>query len=346
MTAKDLYALASYQYELPEELIAQYPLIPRDSSRLMIVDRSTGQISELVFRDLVDFLNQGDSFVFNDTRVIPARLKGKKRTGGDVEIFLTRRHGDGTWDALVKPGKRLQPGASVVFNPAFSCEVLELLADGGRRVRFHCQGDLETLLEECGHIPLPHYIRRPPDVDDKERYQTIYASKPGAIAAPTAGLHFSEEMLRQFDSKGITQTRITLHVGLSTFRPVQSEDIRTHYMHVERCIITEEAARHLNECPSGNRMICVGTTSCRALEAAANREGIIQPGDFDTNIFIYPGYSFKCVNALLTNFHLPASTLLMLVCAFAGYDLTMEAYAKAIKERFRFYSYGDAMLIL
>lgn len=347
MPENDLYSLSAYRYDLPEELIAQHPCEPRDSSRLMVVNRQTGEISETLFRSFPDFLHKGDSLVFNDTRVIPARLIGKRQSGGQAEIFLTRRHQDGTWDALVRPGKKLTPGTRVIFNPSFSCEIIEVLSSGERRIRFHAVGDLDTMLETCGQIPLPHYIRREPNPEDAQQYQTVYAAHPGALAAPTAGLHFTHEMLESLDKKGVSQVKVTLHTGLGTFKPVQTEDIRAHLMHEERYLITDEAAGLLNAVTASKAVqICVGTTSCRALEASASEKGIIRPGEFDTNIFIYPGYRFKYVKSLLTNFHLPGSTLLMLVCAFAGYDLVMEAYAKAVKERFRFFSYGDAMLIL
>jgi len=347
MLEPDLYKLSAYQYQLPEELIAQYPCDPRDSSRLLIVERSTGKITEKPFRVIEEMVHAGDSLVFNDTRVIPARLVGKKKSGGRAEVFLVRRHADASWDALVRPGKKLQPGATIVFSPAFSCEIAEVLANGERRIRFHCQGDLDNMLEQCGKIPLPHYIRREPSQEDAVRYQTIYAVHPGALAAPTAGLHFTDEMLNTLQHKGVSQIKITLHVGLGTFRPVKTEDIRTHDMHSERYFITPEAAGQLNRShKSEGRQICVGTTCCRALEAASTAQGIIEAGAYDTNIFIYPGYQFKYVNCLLTNFHLPGSTLLMLVSAFAGHELIMEAYARAVRDKFRFFSYGDAMLII
>lgn len=343
----NLYSLASYQYELPKEQIAQYPCSPRDKSRLMVVDRSTGNISEMIFRDLVDFLQAGDHLVFNDTRVIPARLLGKRESGGMAEIFLSRCLGDDLWEVLGRPGKKLRPGTIVTFGEGFACKVLEVLADGGRVVRFLYQGNFTELLNQYGEMPLPPYIQR--DVDplfDQERYQTIYAATPGAVAAPTAGLHFTEEMMILLTKKEVYQTKITLHVGLGTFRTVQVEDIRQHAMHTEHLFISPSAAEQLNQRKPTQRQICIGTTTCRALEAVATAEGDIPAGAYESNIFIYPGYHFKYVNSLLTNFHLPGSSLLMLVCALAGYELTMEAYAKAVKDRFRFFSYGDAMLIL
>lgn len=353
LNEKDLYALSSYQYALPEELIAQIPCDPRDSSRLMVIHKDSGNITEMVFRDLAGFLERGDGLIFNDSRVIPSRLIGRRnRMGSKTEVFLTRRHADSTWSALVRPGKKLPPGSSVEFNENLSCKVMEVLANGERRIQFHCQGNLEQLLEQCGQVPLPHYIRRQADADDVSRYQTVYAANPGSVAAPTAGLHFTEDLLRQFTEKGVSQTRLTLHVGVGTFRPVRTDDIRAHLMHPERCIISPEAAQTINEAAASNkRQICVGTTCCRMLETAAAeasvaKGSVIRPGEYDTDIFIYPGYSFRYVKNLLTNFHLPGSTLLMLVCAFAGYELMMEAYAKAVRDRYRFFSYGDAMLII
>jgi S-adenosylmethionine:tRNA ribosyltransferase-isomerase len=341
------YSLSSYQYELPEELIAQYPCEPRDSSRLMVIKRATAEIDEIPFRSLIDFLQPRDGLVFNDTRVVPARLIGKRATGGKAEVFLTRRHSDGSWNALVRPGRKMPIGTVIEFNAGFYCQVIEVFANGERRVRFHCQGDLDQLIENSGQIPLPLYIRRMPTEKDRTWYQTVFAAQPGALAAPTAGLHFSDEMLRALEFKGVSLMKLTLHTGLGTFRPVQTEDIRVHGMHAERYIITTETATQLNVShQEGHLQICVGTTCCRALESAAARSEGIHAGEFETNLFIYPGYQFKYVKSLLTNFHLPGTSLLMLVCAFAGRDLIMEAYAKAIKERYRFFSYGDAMLIL
>lgn len=314
----------------------------------MIVDRASGNISEIVFHELVNLLNAGDHLIFNDTKVIPARLLGKRTTGGETEIFLIRNEGNDLWEVMARPGKKLQPGAKVIFGEGFSCEIVDVLPDGNRRVLFHYAGNFDQLLQQYGQIPLPHYIRRESQSkSDTESYQTIYAANPGAVAAPTAGLHFTREMLTTLAQNGIYQTTITLHVGLGTFRPVMAEDIRDHQMHSEQIIITPEAAKQINaHCDSLKRQICVGTTSCRALETAASSEGIIAPGEYSSKIFIYPGYQFKQTKALLTNFHLPGSSLLMLVSAFAGIDLMKEAYAKAVREKYRFFSYGDAMLIL
>ncbi len=344
--SKDPFRLTSYHFDLPKELIAQTPSATRDQSRLMVIERATGRITEMVFRDLIDFLNDGDMLICNDTKVIPARLIGKRDGGGESEVFLIRRLEETLWEALVRPGRKLHAGSRVTFDADFFCEVLEVLPNGNRFIRFHCQGDFDLLLKKYGQMPLPPYIQREAGTTDADRYQTVYAAHSGAVAAPTAGLHFTREMLEMLMQKGVYQTTVTLHVGLGTFRPVQTEDIRQHQMHIERLIISSEAATQINQRPFGKRRICVGTTSCRALETASTMEGVIAAGEYDTNIFIYPGYRFKHVQALLTNFHLPGSSLLMLVSAFAGYDLTMEAYAKAIKERFRFFSYGDAMLIL
>jgi S-adenosylmethionine:tRNA ribosyltransferase-isomerase len=341
-----MYSLAAYQYELPEELIAQYPAHPRDSSRLMIVDRKTGNITATFFRTLIEMLTAGDHLVFNDTRVVPARLMGKRKNGGVSEIFLIKQHADGSWNALVRPGKKLQVGSTIHFQPNFYCEIIAIIPNGERVLRFHCEKNLDQLLLKHGLIPLPHYIRRDAVKEDLHSYQTVYAKHAGALAAPTAGLHFTEEILTELHRKGISTSSLTLHTGLGTFTPVKTVDIREHTMHAERAIILPEAAKELNQFSKGSGLnIVVGTTCCRALETAA-KEGIIVPGEYDTDIFIYPGYQFKYVKSLLTNFHLPGSTLLMLVSALAGYDLIKEAYKKAVMERFRFFSYGDAMLIL
>lgn len=345
---KNLFSLSSYQFDLPKELIAQHPCSPRDHSRLMIVERKTGRITEIVFHELPDFLQAGDHLIFNDTKVMPVRLFGTRSTGGISEIFLVRRIEEGVWEVLARPGRKLRVGSIVTFGEAFSCEILEILPDGNRYVRFRYQGDFEQALLKHGQMPLPHYIRRekgsPADYED---YQTVYATNPGAAAAPTAGLHFTREVLRALDDKHVNQTTITLHVGLGTFRPVQTEDIREHRMHTEQIIISSEAAERLNAFQhASKRQICVGTTTCRALESVATPAGEIAAGHYSSNLFIYPGYQFKYVSSLLTNFHFPGSSLLMMVSAFAGYELIQEAYAKAIEARFRFFSYGDGMLII
>lgn len=341
----DLYALSSYHYELPQELIAQYPCTPRDSSRLMVVDRASGNISEMVFRDIIDLFSPSDSLVFNDTKVIPSRLFGTRKGGGISEVFLTNKREDTVWEVMVKPGKKLPIGSKVTFGPDFSCEMIDILPDGRRVAQFIADGSFDELLVKYGKMPLPSYIKR--DVDrnvDAERYQTVFAANPGALAAPTAGLHFTDDLLKQLHEKQVNKTTVTLHVGLGTFLPVKTEDIRQHQMHMEKCYITEEAARQLNT--RKGKQVCVGTTSVRTLESVADEQGIIIPGEFETRAFIYPGYRFKYVQHILTNFHLPGSTLLMLVSAFAGRELILEAYRKAVKEKYRFFSYGDAMLIL
>lgn len=348
---RDAYSLSAYQFDLPPELIAQHPCSPRDHSRLMVIERSSGQISEIVFHELLDLLNAKDQLVFNNTKVIPARLIGKRLQGGEAEIFLLRKHkgSDTIWEVLARPGKKLATGAKVIFNDSFTCEILEVLSDGSRIAQFNFQGDFEQNLQQYGKIPLPHYIRREGNKStdqEIENYQTVFAEQSGAVAAPTAGLHFTRELLEKFTEKQIYQTFVTLHVGLGTFRPVQVDDIRQHVMHSEQIIVTPEAAERLNNRSPGGRQICVGTTCCRTLETASNEQGVVQAGSYDTSIFIYPGYRFKHMTALLTNFHLPGSSLLMLTAAFAGRELIMEAYAKAIERRFRFFSYGDAMLIL
>jgi len=337
------YLLSSYQFDLPHELIAQRPMEPRDRSRLMVVERSSGRIYELVFRELADLLEKSDQIILNDTKVFPARLVGMLASGGQVEIFLLKRHADNSWEALTKPAKKLKLGVKVQIEAGFSCEVIEILSEGLRRVRFSDEENLGLQLKKYGKIPLPPYIQRKPSHSDEEQYQTVYARQEGAVAAPTAGLHFTHEMLNRLERKGVDQIKITLHVGLGTFRPVQTEDIRQHAMHSEHVMISSEAARKLANSPA--KQICVGTTTCRALETAI-RQGGIKPGEFDTDIFIYPGFQFRYVKSLLTNFHVPGTSLLMLVCAFGGYDLIMEAYRKAVKEKYRFFSYGDAMLIV
>lgn len=344
---KDLFSLSSYQFDLPQELIAQHPSSPRDHSRLMIVDRKSGNLSEIQFGELRSLLQQGDSLVFNDTKVIPARLMGTREYGGAAEILLVKQLEIDKWRVLARPGKKLKPGAKIRFGENLICEILETLEEGTKIVRFEWIGSFEATLQQYGKIPLPPYIRDgEASEDDLTTYQTVYARHFGAVAAPTAGLHFTKELLQDLAEKGVKENHVTLHVGLGTFKPVQTEDIRQHQMHHEECIILSECAKELNNRSQNSKQICVGTTCCRVLESAANVDGKITPGQYDTNIFIYPGYSFKYVQTLLTNFHLPGSSLLMLVSAFAGYALMMEAYEKAIKDRYRFYSYGDAMLIV
>lgn len=337
----------TYYYDLPKELIAQHPCQPRDSSRLMIVNRATGEISAENFRSLPDILGSGDSLIFNDTKVIPSRLYGKREGGGAVEIFLSEAKEEGCWEALVRPGRKVKVGSLVTIGEELSCEIKAILPGGTYLVKLITPLEEQMALEKYGNMPLPHYIRRDcEEKSDRIDYQTIFAKNKGAVAAPTASLHFTPSLLARFEEKKIYSTTITLHVGLGTFRPITSDNILLHTMHREKIIISEGAAEVINERKKMSRkQVCVGTTCCRALESVCSM-GQIPCGSFETDIFIYPGYQFRFVDTLLTNFHLPESSLLMLVCAFAGYELTMEAYKKAKEEKFRFFSYGDAMLIL
>lgn len=342
-----LTKLSQYSYALPKGLIAQHPCSLRDASRLMVVDRKREQITTMCFRELKQFLQPGDSLVLNNTKVIPARLFGQRETGGNAEIFLVKKVSGEMWEVLSKPARKLKVGVVIHFGENFSCEVIQELEAGVKIVKFNAQGDFDAMLNTYGHIPLPHYIERGEvEPTDIKRYQTVYATRSGAVAAPTAGLHFTEELIQALSQNGVSQHYITLHVGLGTFRPVNVEDIREHQMHTEFFEITKEVANALNARPKNRRQICVGTTCCRALEASSGSEGVILPCAKETDIFIYPGYQFKFVDTLLTNFHLPRSSLLMLVCAFGGYEMIMEAYRKAVLEEYRFYSYGDAMLII
>jgi S-adenosylmethionine:tRNA ribosyltransferase-isomerase len=344
---QNIYSLSAYDFELPSELIAQYPCEPRDHSRLMIVDRKSGHLDEIRFCELADFLQKDDSLVFNNTKVIPARLFGKRQGGGETEILLLRQLVDGSWNVMARPGRKLPLNSSITFGPDFSCQIVEVYPNGTRRVMFNYQKDFNTLLTQYGTTPLPPYIKRDADPQfDPDRYQTVYAAEPGAVAAPTAGLHFTQKLLEKLSNKGVSDRQVTLHVGQETFRPVMTEDIRDHQIHQELFSISEHEANEFNKSTRIHRQICVGTTSCRVLESAVNEKGEIESGTRESSLFIYPGYQFKYVRSLMTNFHFPRSTLLMLVSAFAGYDLIQEAYAKAIEKRFRFFSYGDAMLIL
>ena len=338
----------SYNYDLPEELIAQDPLSDRTASRLLVMDKKTGGISHRFFRDITEFFKPGDCLVINDTKVIPARLMGtKKDTGGAVEILLLKRLKDkkDEWEALAGPGKKARPGDVIVFgNGELECEILEIVEDGNRMIKFSYEGIFEEILDKLGSMPLPPYIKN--QLKEKDRYQTVYAKNEGSAAAPTAGLHFTGELLKKIEEKGVSIARITLHVGLGTFRPVKVENIKEHKMHSEHFVITPEAADMINKTKdSGGRIISVGTTSTRTLESAADDSGHIKPVTSDTSIFIYPGYGFKVVDALITNFHLPESTLIMLVSAFAGREKVLNAYREAVKEKYRFFSFGDAMFI-
>ena len=340
--------LSLFDYELPEELIAQFPLSNRDESRLMVLNKETEDIKHHVFSQLPEFLNPGDLLVLNNTKVIPARLIGKKeQSSGNVEILLLSLRPDGLWEALVKRSSRIKNGTKVIFgNGRLVARILDKTEAQGRLIRFESNDNVRKLIEELGRPPLPPYIKREPQSDDKERYQTIYAKEDGAVAAPTAGLHFTDSLFEKLKSRGVNTVELTLHVGLGTFQPVKVENIEEHKMHSESYNLSENVAKQINDTKSnGGRIIAIGTTSVRTLEASAD-DGKVIPNSGSTNIFIYPGYRFQIVDGMITNFHLPKSTLLMLVCAFAGKHLVMKAYHDAVKEKYRFFSYGDAMLIL
>ena len=334
-----------FYYELPQELIAQTPLQRRDQSRLMTLDRITGAIEHHHFYELPNFLKSGDCLVLNNSRVLPARLLGHRATGGAAEILLLTDKGDNLWECLVRPGKKMRTGATVTFGDGqLRATVEAVLPDGNRMVRFQYKGIFLEVLERLGKMPLPPYIKE--ELQDGERYQTVYSKITGSAAAPTAGLHFTSELLNQIQSMGVRLAYVTLHVGLGTFRPVQVDELETHQMHSEFCQISQEAANLINETKaSGGRVICVGTTSCRTVESFANEDGTVPARSGWTDIFIYPGYRFKCLDALITNFHLPESTLIMLVSALAGREHTLAAYQEAVAQRYRFFSFGDAMLI-
>ena len=335
--------VTDFDYELPQELIAQHPMEPRDHSRLLVVDKHTGEIQHKHFYDLVDYLRPGDVLVFNDTRVIPARLHGTKDTGAHVEVFLLTRRDATDWEVLVRPGKKLQVGARINFSDELSCEVIEHTDFGGRVVRFKYEGIFEEILDRLGETPLPPYITAP--LEDKERYQTVYNRERGSAAAPTAGLHFTKELLAKIKELGCEEVFVTLHVGLGTFRPVSEANIEDHKMHKEFYTVSQEAADAINKAKAeGRRIIAVGTTAVRTLESAG-ADGTLKAGGNWTNIFIYPGYKFRLVDELVTNFHLPQSTLLMLVSTLATRDIMLATYKKAVEERYRFFSFGDAMFI-
>lgn len=338
--------LKDFNYDLPEELIAQDPLEDRSSSRLMVLHKDTGRIEHKIFRDIIDYLNPGDCLVINDTKVIPARLMGiKEDTGAAIEVLLLKRNADDVWECLVKPGKKARTGARIVFGEGLLVgEIVDVIEDGNRMIKFHYEGIFEEILDKLGQMPLPPYITH--KLQDKNRYQTVYAKNEGSAAAPTAGLHFTKELLEKIKEKGVNVVSITLHVGLGTFRPVKADKIEEHHMHTETFNISKEAADTINRTrAAGGRVIAVGTTSCRTLESAAADDGTIPARSGDTDIFIYPGYKFKAIDCLITNFHLPESTLIMLVSALAGRDNIMNAYETAVKERYRFFSFGDAMFI-
>jgi S-adenosylmethionine:tRNA ribosyltransferase-isomerase len=341
--------LSLFDYQLPEELIAQYPLPNRDESRLMVINRKEGSITHCVFSQLPDFLDSGDLLVLNNTKVIPARLIGKKeKSGGIAEILLLSVKPNGLWEALVKHSSRIKSGSRIIFGDGkLTAKVLDKTESGERLIQFESDGALRELLEEFGKPPLPPYIKRETEQKDKERYQTIYAKNDGAVAAPTAGLHFTELLFGRLKAKGIDSVELTLHVGLGTFQPVKSENIEEHHIHSESFNVSMEIAEQINNVKiNGGKVVTVGTTSVRALESSADDNGKVTAHSGSTDIFIYPGYNFRVVGAIITNFHLPKSTLLMLVCAFAGRELTMQAYHEAVEQKYRFYSYGDAMLIL
>ena len=333
---------SDFHYDLPEELIAQTPLEKRDASRLMVIHRESGELEHRIFSDLPDYLNPGDCLVINDSRVLPARLLGNRSTGGAVEVLLLQDKSNGVWECLTKPGRKTQPGTELSFgNGLLTATVIGALEDGNKLIQFHYSGIFLEILEKLGKMPLPPYIHE--DLEDSERYQTVYSREIGSAAAPTAGLHFTPELMERIRNMDVTFAPVTLHVGLGTFRPVKAEEIQDHHMHSEYCILPKSTADLLNETRDrGGRIICVGTTSCRTIESFANEDGSFTEQSGWTNIFIYPGYRFKAMDALITNFHLPESTLLMLVSAFAGRDHVLAAYEEAVRQRYRFFSFGDA----
>lgn len=335
-----------FYFDLPEELIAQDPLEDRSSSRLLVLDKETGETSHHIFKEIVDYLNPGDCLVINDTKVIPARLIGAREgTGAKIEVLLLKRKENNVWETLVKPGKKAKPGTRIVFGEGLLVgEVIDVVEEGNRLIKFEYEGIFEEILDQLGQMPLPPYITH--QLEDKNRYQTVYAKHTGSAAAPTAGLHFTPELLKQIEEKGVDIARVTLHVGLGTFRPVKVDDILEHHMHSEFYHIDAEAAEKINRAKdNGGRVICVGTTSCRTVESAADESGRLRECSGWTEIFIYPGYKFKILDALITNFHLPESTLIMLVSALAGREHVLNAYQEAIEQKYRFFSFGDAMFI-
>ena len=339
MDVKDFY------YDLPEELIAQVPIAKRDESRLLVLDRENKTIEHKIFKDILDYLKPGDCLVRNNTKVLPARIYGKKETGANVEFLLLNNIEGDIWESIVRPGNKLHVGTKVIFGDGLlNAEILEVMEGGTRKVKFTYNGIFNEILDQIGLMPLPPYIHE--ELKEKDRYQTVYAKYQGSAAAPTAGLHFTEELLEKIKEKGVEIANVTLHVGIGTFRPVKVEKIEDHHMHTEHYYIKPEDVEKINKAKqNGRRIISVGTTSCRVLESVANENGLVREVEGDTSIFIYPGYKFKCVDALITNFHLPESTLLMLVSALAGKEYIMKAYNEAVNEKYRFFSFGDAMLI-
>ncbi|HAY04981.1 MAG TPA: tRNA preQ1(34) S-adenosylmethionine ribosyltransferase-isomerase QueA [Lachnospiraceae bacterium] len=338
---------SDFYYDLPKELIAQDPLEDRSSSRLLVLHRKSGRVEHRVFTDIVEYLKPGDCLVRNNTKVIPARLYGTRvDTGATIELLLLKRMENDVWETLVKPGKKARKGAAISFGDGIlTGEIIDVKEDGNRLIQFRYEGIFEEILDQLGQMPLPPYITH--TLKDKNRYQTVYAKYEGSAAAPTAGLHFTEELFRKLEEKGVLVANVTLHVGLGTFRPVKVDDVSKHHMHTEFYQVTKEEADRINKAKqAGGRIVCVGTTSCRTIESAADENGVLKPGQGDTDIFIYPGYSFKMMDVLITNFHLPESTLLMLVSALAGKEQVMRVYEEAVQERYRFFSFGDAMIIL
>lgn len=338
--------VSEFNYNLPEELIAQTPIEKRDESRLMVLDRENHTIEHKRFKDIIEFLKPGDVLVRNNTKVIPARLYGKKETGANVEFLLLNNIEGDIWESIVRPGNKMHVGTRVIFGDSLlEAEILDIMSGGTRKVKFYYDGIFNEILDKIGLMPLPPYIHE--ELKQKDRYQTVYAKYDGSAAAPTAGLHFTEDLLKQLEKKGIIIANVTLHVGIGTFRPVKEETVEKHEMHSEHFYIKQEDVEKINNAKkNGNRVIAVGTTSCRVLESIADDRGFVKETEGDTKIFIYPGYKFKCLDGLITNFHLPQSTLLMLVSALAGKDYIMKAYEEAVKEKYRFFSFGDAMLII
>lgn len=336
---------SDFKYDLPKELIAQVPIEKRDMSRLMVLDKTTGKIEHKVFHDIIDYLEKGDTLVLNDTKVIPARIYGHRENKEEsIEVLLVKDYGNDTWEVLAKPGKKLKPDTEIIFSDKLKAKVIDILEEGERVIRFSYDGIFNELLDEIGIMPLPPYITE--KLEDKDRYQTVYSKIRGSAAAPTAGLHFTKDLLKKIEEKGVNIAYVTLHVGIGTFRPVKVDNVLEHKMHSEYYEVSNEAATLINETKKrGNKIVCVGTTSCRTIESAANDAGTVRAEKKETSIFIYPGYKFKVVTNLVTNFHLPESTLIMLVSALAGKDNIMGAYNEAVKEKYRFFSFGDAMYI-
>lgn len=338
--------VSDFNYDLPQELIAQHPYDKRDEARLMVIDAKTQKIEHRIFKDVMEYLSEGDCLVINNTKVLPARLYGKKDTGASIEFLLLKRIEGDIWEVMVRPGNKLKPGSKVSFGDGLlKAEVLEVLEGGNRKVTFEYNGIFNEILDQIGLMPLPPYIKE--KLKENDKYQTVYAKYDGSSAAPTAGLHFTEELLEKIKQKGVKIANVTLHVGIGTFRPVKAENVEEHAMHSEHYYIKQEEADLINNAKkSGHKVVCVGTTSCRVLESVADENGMVKETEGDTNIFIYPGYQFKCIDRLITNFHLPESTLIMLVSSLAGKDFVMKAYEEAVKEKYKFFSFGDAMMIL